>query len=177
MNWSLTTTGIFVNLTISSNGWFRFMDSSRVQKICLSAGSFNEQNFPQQILGLVSSLEQGFGNALTEGLSVGSWSILEHEQCLAVMNLHMPKQKLVLTRTGLMCRPFPSLDRFMSPGRLLAWVRTLLLFRYCCSAGTVLWQCTSCCIMHCFRRCSAADALRYWSAADIVLQQVLFYTG
>jgi hypothetical protein len=97
----LPATGLSVNFTRSSNGWFRFIDpSSKEQKICWSGGSCDPQNFPDCALSAVSSLEIGSGDVIAAGLSFGTWSFEENDQLLAAVNSSSPVNKVTLTRTG-----------------------------------------------------------------------------
>ena len=96
-----TKTKAFINLSHSSNGWFRFIPSSgQTHKICWTAGNTSDQDFPSETAGTVSSLELGLGNSLEESSVFGNWKSEVDGHLLVLSNCDVACQKLVLTTTG-----------------------------------------------------------------------------
>jgi hypothetical protein len=93
--------GTLINITGSSNGWFRFspFEGSR-HRICWSGGSLDNQDFPTGSAETVSSLKAGGGTVVTEGSVFGSWIIGKEDQFHVVRNRSRSSQCLYLTCTG-----------------------------------------------------------------------------
>jgi hypothetical protein len=110
--WSYTTdggeayfrhqeSGTVVNLTKSSNGWFRFIpfDGSK-HRICWSGGSVDDQDFPQESANTLASLKAGGGMNIPERLAFGSWTMTKEDQLQAIRNKESASQCLYLTCVG-----------------------------------------------------------------------------
>jgi hypothetical protein len=93
--------GAIVNITKSSNGWFRFVpfDGSR-HRICWSGGSVDNQDFPQGSASTLASLKAGGGMEIPESLVFGSWTIGKENQLRTVRNKDSSSQCLYLTCVG-----------------------------------------------------------------------------
>ncbi len=93
--------GVFVNLTESSNGWFRFIpfEGSR-HRICWSGGSVDHQDLPSGSTDTIASLKAGGGMAVPETLVFGSWSINQEDTLQVVRNRSSSSQCLYLTWCG-----------------------------------------------------------------------------
>ena len=93
--------GAFINITESSNGWFRFIpfEGSR-HRICWSGGSVDNQDFPMGSAGTIASLKAGGGMAVPETLVFGSWTMNKEDQLHTVRNRSSTSQCLYLTSSG-----------------------------------------------------------------------------
>jgi hypothetical protein len=93
--------GAFINITESSNGWFRFIpyEGSR-HRICWSGGSVDNQDFPMGSASTIASLKAGGGMDVPETFVFGSWSMNKEDQLQAVRNRSSSSQCLYLTCSG-----------------------------------------------------------------------------
>jgi hypothetical protein len=96
--------GTVINLTKSSNGWFRFIPfDGRRHRICWSGGSVDHQDFPQGSASTIASLKAGGGLNVPESLVFGSWTITKEDQLQVVRNggsSSQNSQNLYLTHFG-----------------------------------------------------------------------------
>jgi hypothetical protein len=97
----LRVSGTVVNLTKTSNGWFRFVpfDGSR-HRICWSGGSVDYQDFPQGSAGSLASLKSGGGVDVPESFIFGSWTITREDRVHVIRNKDTSSQSLHLTCLG-----------------------------------------------------------------------------
>jgi hypothetical protein len=98
--------GTFVNLTKSSNGWFRFIPcEGNKHRICWSDVSVDNQDFPSGSAGTITSLKAGGGVAVPKTLDFGSWSLREEDQLLVVRYKANSSGGLYLTSRGFIYLP------------------------------------------------------------------------
>ncbi len=98
--------GTFVNLTDSSNGWFRFIPcEGNKHRICWSAGGVNNQDFPSGSADVTASLKAGGGVALPGAFDFGCWSLGEEGQLKVIRNKASSSGCLYLTRSGFVYLP------------------------------------------------------------------------
>jgi hypothetical protein len=93
--------GICINLTKASNGWFRFIPfEGSLHRICWSGASVSHQNFPGESADIIASLKAGGGKDVPETTCFGSWSITEEDHLPAVRNKSTSSQCIFLTCVG-----------------------------------------------------------------------------
>jgi hypothetical protein len=103
--------GTFVNLTDTSNGWFRFIPcEGNKHRICWSAGSVNSQDLPSGSADTIASLKAGGGMAVPKTFDFGCWSLREEGQLKIVRNKDSSSGCLYLTSSGFVYLPSLELE-------------------------------------------------------------------